>query len=276
MNLKVLRSEFNLQHSKNQEFDNVFGIIFEYVTGKDYRTMQIIGYELKNDEEIRMKAMLDRVLSGEPVQYIIGKWEFMGRPFIVTPNVLIPRPDTEILCEMAIDYINKVNRHINVLDLCTGSGCIGISIACGTKNSNVSCSDISNEALEIARQNAQLNEAQIDFILSDMLENCGQYDVIVSNPPYIPSKTVEKLDVTVKDYEPCIALDGGCDGLDFYRIIAKDARNHLTCGGMLFLEIGYDQKLTVSEILQNEGYCDIECVRDYGGNDRVIICNYRG
>lgn len=274
MNLKALRSELDLYHQDKRELDSIFGIIFEYVTGRDYRTSQILGYEIKNDEEIRIKAMFNRALRGEPVQYIVGKWDFMGRHFIVTPDVLIPRSDTEILCERAIEYINKNGNELNVLDLCTGSGCIGISIACSAKKSNVTCSDVSNKALDVARQNARINGVDIDFILSDMLENCEKYDVIVSNPPYIPSKTVETLDATVKDYEPRIALDGGDDGLDFYRIIAKDAKKHINCGGTIFLEIGYDQKISVSEIFQNEGYDNIECLRDYGGNDRVIICSY--
>lgn len=272
MDLKTLRSEFGSQNKR--EFDIVFGTVFKHVAGRDYLTSVIVGYELKADEEQRIRYMIKRVLNGEPLQYVIGKWEFMGRQFIVTPDVLIPRPDTEILCEYAVDYIKGINTSVNVLDLCTGSGCIGISIACNVKNSNVSCADVSDSALEIAKKNADLNNVTVNFILSDMFSNCGVYDVIVSNPPYIPTKTIEELASTVKDYEPHIALDGGDDGLDFYRTIAKDAKNHLICGGKLFIEIGYDQRESVSRIFKENGYLNIEVVRDYGGNDRVIICNY--
>lgn len=275
MNLKVLRSEFNLSYNDKREFDIAFGAVFEHVVGRDYPTAMIMGYELKPNEEQCIRNLIKRVQNGEPVQYIIGKWEFMGKQFIVTPDVLIPRPDTEILCEYATDYIKGINDSVNVLDLCTGSGCIGISIASDTKNSNVSCADISKEALEIAKKNAQLNNVKINFILSDMFSNCGIYDVIVSNPPYIPTKTIEELAITVKNYEPHMALDGGGDGLDFYKIIAKDAKKHITCGGKLFVEIGYDQRESVSGIFEDNGFCNIEVVRDYGGNDRVIVCSYR-
>lgn len=274
MNLKALRNEFSSSNTDKRELDIAFGAIFNRISGKDYMTSAIIGYELQPSEEHSIRTMMRRVQNGEPLQYVIGKWEFMGRTFIVTPDVLIPRPDTEILCECAANYIKGRSGNVAVLDLCTGSGCIGISIACEAKNSTVSCEDISKAALKIAEENARLNGAKINFILSDMFENCGTYDVIVSNPPYIPTKTIDELASTVKNFEPHIALDGGEDGLDFYRIIAKNAKKHMTCGGKLFLEIGCDQRESVSRIFADNGYCDTQVVRDYGSNDRVIICGY--
>lgn len=276
MDLQTLRNEFFISGKEKYECDNILGIAFEHVTKKDYRTSMITGYEFCGDEERSIRAILERVFSGEPIQYTVGTWEFMGKSFVVTPDVLIPRADTEILCEHALEYIKSRNESIRVLDLCTGSGCIGISIACFAKNSNVTCTDVSEKALCIAKKNAELNGVDVELKLSDMFANCGIYDVIVSNPPYIPTKTVEELDTSVKDYEPHIALDGGIDGLDFYRIIAQEAKKHIVSGGKLFIEIGYDQRDSVGLLLKNAGYTNIECVRDYGGNDRVIICDYRG
>ncbi len=276
MDLRTLRNDFVIPGKEKYECDIIFAIAFEHVTKRDCRTSMIIGYDLSGTEERELRCILERVQKGEPIQYVTGTWEFMGRPFIVTPDVLIPRADTEILCEHALNYIKGLDRSVSVLDLCTGSGCIGISIACLAKNSSVTCADISQNALCIAKRNAQLNNVNIETILSDMLENCGVYDVITSNPPYIPSKTIDELEKEVKDHEPHMALDGGCDGLDFYRIIARDAKKHIFCGGRLFVEIGYDQRESVKTLFSDAGYVNIECVKDYGGNDRVIICEYRG
>ena len=195
----------------------------------------------------------------------------MGLDFYVDSNVLIPQPDTEILVE---EVIKLCNENAEVLDLCTGSGAIGVSIAKNIKNAKVTMSDISEKALEIARKNVNNNECgdNCKFVLSNMFEKIEErYDVIVSNPPYIKTEVIKILDKEVQN-EPNIALDGGEDGLYFYRIIAENAYNYLNKGGILALEIGYDQKDEVINLLKLEdNYTDIYCKKDLSGNDRIII-----
>lgn len=257
---------------------------------------ELVIYENKSVDEQDVNAYLqylNEVKEGYPVQYITHNQAFMGLDFYVDENVLIPQPDTEILVEEAIRVINEKNTNIakdinkrekvidaqeinqeeyNVLDLCTGSGAIAISIAKYT-NAKVYASDVSNEALNVARKNAKKHETNIEFINSDMFNNIekNDFDIIVSNPPYIEKSTIPLLDKEVQS-EPQIALDGGDDGLDFYRIISEQAYRFLKKDGSLMLEIGYNQKNSVSELLaQNEHYSNIECIKDLAGNDRVII-----
>ena len=257
---------------------------------------ELVIYENKSVDEQDVNAYLqylNEVKEGYPVQYITHNQAFMGLDFYVDENVLIPQPDTEILVEEAIRVINEKNTNIakdinkrekvidaqeinqeeyNVLDLCTGSGAIAISIAKYT-NAKVYASDVSNEALNVARKNAKKHETNIEFINSDMFNNIekNDFDIIVSNPPYIEKSTIPLLDKEVQS-EPQIALDGGDDGLDFYRIISEQAYRFLKKYGSLMLEIAYNQKNSVSELLaQNEHYSNIECIKDLAGNDRVII-----
>ncbi len=246
-------------------------IIFEEITGKDCTVALIGDAEISDEAAQRLKAAVDRLIKGEPIQYILGKWCFMGNDFIVSPDVLIPRSDTEVLTELAMDCMKGMGS-VRVLDLCCGSGCIGISIARACKNANVTCADISEKALEITKRNIELNDVSDRAVAlhSDMFSECGIYDVIVSNPPYIPTDVVPKLDSKVKDNEPGMALDGGMDGLDFYRIIAEEAKKHLSEKGRLFVEIGYDQAQSVTALLEANGYKEVECTKDYSGNDRVI------
>lgn len=199
----------------------------------------------------------------------------MKLQFYVDENVLIPQPDTEMLVEQVINE-NK-NKDINILDLCTGSGAIGISIAKYIEKSNITATDISCKALQIAKLNAEKNlvHKKIEFILSDMFNNIGKktFDIIVSNPPYIKTKTIKKLDKTVQN-EPNLALDGGMDGLKFYKIIAQKAHEFLNKNGKIYLEIGYDQKDDVVNLLKNTfKYKDIICIKDLEQNDRVIIAS---
>ena len=191
--------------------------------------------------------------------------------FKVTPDVLIPRPETEILCENAVNMI-RFELKGTVLDLCTGSGCIAVSVAKYTR-ARVTAADISTDALDIARENAAKNMVRIDFVESDMFENInGSFDIITSNPPYIPTRELQELMPDVKDYEPRIALNGGADGLKFYRKIAQNAPSHLNPGGALILEIGCDQADGVTEMLsQKGGFNNIRTIKDYAGLDRVII-----
>lgn len=229
--------------------------------------------ELNKNQEIKYKEFLVRLADNEPVQYIINKQEFMKLIFFVDKNVLIPQPDTEILVEKIIEISKNTNKKLKILDLCTGSGAIAISLAKNINNCEIYASDISKEALKIAKLNSEKNEVQTNLIESDLFENIHEYDfdIIVSNPPYIKSEIIDLLDEEVKK-EPRLALDGGIDGLDFYRIIAIKSKDYLKGNGILALEIGYDQKNEINEILKSEGYKQIENIKDLANNDRVIIC----
>lgn len=235
---------------------------------------------IHNDEELseniqkRFKNAIEEIKEGKPLQYVINKQEFMGLNFYVNENVLIPQPDTEILVEEVLNNLKKDEKIKNVLDICTGSGAIGVSIAKYT-NDSITMSDISNKALEIAKNNA-INNNILDkckFVLSNMFENIeNTYDIIVSNPPYIKTNVIKTLNKDVQN-EPNIALDGGDDGLKFYRIIAENAHKHLVSNGILALEIGYDQKEDVIQLLEEEKkYKNIRYKKDLSGNDRVIVC----
>ena len=231
--------------------------------------------EMREDIVNKFKRNIELLNSGVPLQYITNKQEFMGLNFYVDSNVLIPQPDTEILVE---EVINVCKENAKVLDLCTGSGAIGISIAKNIENSEVTLSDISKKALEIAKKNAISNEVtdKCKFVLSDMFENIqDKFDVIASNPPYIKTKVINTLDKEVQN-EPHLALDGGEDGLYFYKVIAENAYKYLNKNGILALEIGYDQKEEVINLLELEGkYTDIYCKKDLAGNDRIIVCKLK-
>jgi len=258
------------------------GLIMEKVSG-----ISRIDWFFKREEEMPREqeelfdSYVERLKDDEPVSYIIGTRDFMGFTFKVTPDTLIPRQDTENLCEEVINWaVNNKKKDLSILDLCTGSGCIAISIKKFLERKGISgiClgSDISEGALSVAEENAKLNEADVKFVKSDAFKDIeGSFDVIVSNPPYIPEKYKDELDRKVVDFEPYDALFSGWDGLDFYKIIAKEAKKHLNKEGMLFLEIGCDQGESVPEILKAEGYEDIMVKKDYNNLDRVVIAVYR-
>lgn len=233
--------------------------------------------ELEVSVEEKFKEGIELLKKGTPFQYITNHQEFMGLSFYVDSNVLIPQPDTEVLVEEVIDVLKKDSNKKSVLDLCTGSGAIGVSIA-KYSESTVAMSDISNNALDIAKKNATNNEVidKCNFVLSDMFENIEEkFDIIVSNPPYIKTKVINILDKEVQN-EPHLALDGGEDGLDFYKIIAENAYKYLNKDGVLALEIGYDQKEEVITLLEKVGqYTDIYCKKDLGDNDRIIVCKLK-
>lgn len=204
-----------------------------------------------------------------PLQYITGEQNFCGLDFYVNENVLIPRLDTEILVEKILEYEEPGQR---VMDMCTGSGCIAITLQ-KLGGFQVMAVDISEEALTLARKNAQRNQAQVTFFQSNMFEqlsNTSKVDVIVSNPPYIESKVVDELDDEVKKYEPRLALDGMEDGLHFYRILAREGKRFLNEGGRLYVEIGFDQAEAVKEIFGAQGFLDIQVYKDLAGLDRVV------
>lgn len=202
-----------------------------------------------------------------PLQLLTGTQEFMGLEFMVTSDVLIPRQDTEILVEEA----GKVCEGKAVLDMCTGSGCIIISLSKLHKLKKAVGIDISKEALSVAKRNATQHNTEVEFQESDLFHKVtGFYDIIVSNPPYIPTGLIATLMPEVKDHEPHLALDGSVDGLEFYRRIAADAKKYLNTNGYLLFEIGYDQGNDVSQILLQEGYIDINIKKDLSGLDRVV------
>lgn len=226
---------------------------------------------LKEDTEKQFFNGIENLKIGMPIQYIINKQEFMGIEFYVDENVLIPQPDTEILVQ---EILEKIKPNDAILDLCTGSGAIGVSIGTIKNNENLKIvlSDVSEEALKVAKKNAEKNEVNVEIVESDLFKNIeGMYDIIVSNPPYIELDEIKKLSIEVQN-EPFIALFGGNDGLIFYREIAMKAKKYLKPNGILGLEIGYNQKESVTKILEKNGYVDIYCKKDFGGNDRVIIC----
>lgn len=228
--------------------------------------------EIKIDQVNKFNEAISKLIRGCPLQYITNCQEFMKLDFYVDENVLIPRDDTEILVEEVISSCDN-EKDYKILDLCTGSGAIGISLARYIQNSHVTCTDISTKAIEIAKKNAKANNIEnIEFIESDMFENIKEsFDVIVSNPPYIVKDVISSLDKEVQS-EPHIALDGGIDGLDFYRIIVNNANAHLQRDGMLFLEIGYDQKEEVMKLLEaSKKYKNIYSKKDLYDNDRIVV-----
>lgn len=231
--------------------------------------------EISEEEKTRYYLALIEIVQDIPVQYITNNQEFMKLNFYVDKNVLIPQPDTEILVEEVIEIINKNNEEVKVLDICTGSGCIGTSIAKYTKKVAITMSDISSKALNIAKNNYTKNiedTSKVEFIQSDMFEEIkAKYDIIVSNPPYIESKEISKLDKQVQN-EPHLALDGGEDGLEFYRKLAVEAHKFLNENGYLCMEIGYNQKEAVIQLLkENKNYKEIYSKKDLSQNDRIII-----
>lgn len=228
------------------------------------------------DEEVEERVVekfendIQKLISGMPVQYITNHQEFYGFDFYVDRDVLIPQPDTEILVEEVITLSKQFAIKPKIVDMCTGSGAIAIAIS---KNidAEIWASDISKSALDIARKNAIKNEVDIKFIHSDMFENINEkFDIIVSNPPYIDTLTIHELSQEVKN-EPFIALDGGEDGLKFYRILAQNAKKYLKPNGILAVEIGYNQGEVVSSLFKNCGLIDVYVKKDLSRNDRIVV-----
>lgn len=272
MNAKtVILNETKRLAQFSNEAKTEIRILFEFVTGKDAVVSMLEESDISDCEVQTIKNAVDRLLKGEPIQYVMGTWSFMGNDFIVTPDVLIPRADTEILCESVIRYINEKNIVTRVLDLCSGSGCIGISIAKSCEKAYVDCTDISLSAVEIIKKNAQQNGIlkRVNAFCSDMFEKCATYDIIASNPPYIPSDDIDTLDDKVRLFEPRTALDGGSDGLDFYRCIYGKWLKTVAAGGFLAFECGDGQGQEICNIFKPKTVSQ-KIIFDFNNIDRIV------
>lgn len=230
--------------------------------------------EISQECERQFWQGIEQLAQGVPIQYLTNQQCFYGLDFYVDRHVLIPQPDTEILVEEVIGLAQESQKKLKILDLCTGSGAIAISVAKHT-NAEIKAADISENALKIARKNARRNAADVTFFQSDMFEKVNEkFDLIVSNPPYIETKTLENLPQEVKN-EPKLALDGGEDGLAFYKILGKEAPKHLTKEGILALEIGFNQREKVEKLLKDSGFCEVYSKKDWGRNDRIVVGKWR-
>lgn len=229
-----------------------------------------------SEVEERMAELMARRIAGEPVAYIIGEWEFYGLPLDISRDVLIPRSDTEVLAGRAITLAEAVGEGARVLDLCAGSGAVGLAVAAKVPASRVVLADLSEEALKICKQNVRRNDlnARVTCLLADATKAPSSvlwdFDVIACNPPYIPTADVAGLDASVRDYEPVMALDGGEDGLDFYRAVASKWSAALRLGGKLLFEVGYNQAADVERILAQYGFEQIDTHQDSAGIWRVV------
>ena len=283
----VRRGQLNLVKAGIQDADNDAWLLMETVcqiSKVDYFT-KMNDEVPKEMEEEYFNAIAKRT-TRYPLQYILGEWEFMGLRFKVNENVLIPRQDTEVLVENVIRTIVECSTErgvkLDILDMCTGSGCIAISIAKNCPDVFVTGVDISPEAIEIAKENAQLNGVtNVKFVQSDLFQKLGdpvnkvyrQYDIIVSNPPYIRTAEIKKLMPEVRNHEPRLALDGSDDGLEYYRRISMQSIMHLKQDGCILFEIGHDQAKSVLEMMVRNGYRDLKAIKDLAGKDRVVIAH---
>lgn len=251
------------------------------LTGKTQEAL-LANQELYAAQEVcqQTEDAVRRLLRGEPFPYVLGEWEFYGLQLKVTPDVLIPRDDTCAVADLAIRNALFLDPDPRILDLCCGSGCIGLAIASRVKDARVTLADLSQKALAVAKENTALNKlsGRVRCVSADALQPAqpflGKFDMIVSNPPYIDRADMETLDASVKDFEPHMALFGGEDGLDFYRAISKNFAMALKPGGLLCYEFGDDQGDDVCCILEENGYTILERTRDYHDRERAVLARY--
>jgi len=248
-------------------------LLLEYVCHTDRNTLLAHPErEVSEEERAKFLTLIERREKREPLQYITKEQEFMGLTFETSVNTLIPRQDTECLVEEAM---KNLHDGMAILDVCCGTGCILLSLLHYSNDCTGVGVDIDANAVSLAKKNAKNLGIDATFAVSDLFEAVeGTFDLITSNPPYIPTKVIETLDPEVKDYEPVAALDGGEDGLTFYRLIAAKAKQYLKRGGMIFFEIGYDQGEDVSEIMKENGYRHIEVKKDLAGLDRIVSAHF--
>ena len=252
-----------------------------HVSGKDHARF-LADRDLYAGEDIveGVEKGLKRLLAGEPIAYILGQWEFYGLPMLVSPKVLIPRDDTCAVAELAIKQALFLDKDPRILDLCCGSGCIGLAVASRVKDAKVTLADVSLDALAVAKENTALNKltGRVRCVQADALKPAfpflGKFDLIVSNPPYITGQEMLELPVSVKDFEPHLALYGGEDGLDFYRAIAQNFAPALKPGGYLCFEFGMGQGDDVCQILTENGYTILDITRDYNSRERAVLAQY--
>lgn len=266
---------------KEQEGENAAGTARELLSmasGKSTSAL-IADRELYASEEIERKLteLVARMLQGEPLAYLLGCWDFCGMTLEVTPDVLIPRDDTMAVTELAIEACRTMPAPQRVLDLCTGSGCIGLAVAHAVDSARVTLADVSDAALAVAKRNiASLHmKGRVTAFEADAMlpppKFFGQFDLIVSNPPYITKEEMEELPPSVRDFEPALALDGGEDGLDFYRAICENYADALKSGGQLCFEFGFGQHMAVGQIMTERGFTDLRFRKDWRGVIRAVI-----
>lgn len=252
-----------------------------HITGKSRETLLAdMEHYVSEDVCNRLDALVARCIQGEPMAYILGCWDFYGMTLHVDPRVLIPRDDTCAVTDLALTAAKQLGGTPRILDLCTGSGCIGLALAHKLENAKVALADISKETLAVAKKNVteQKLSARVSCVQADALAGptafLGKFDLIVSNPPYITTEEMTQLPDSVKNYEPHLALHGGDDGLDFYRAIADKYRTALKPGGFLCFEFGMGQGDDVCNILDQNGYTILERTRDYNDRERAVLAQY--
>ena len=252
-----------------------------HVTGRSRESILMDREALATEEECAaMASCLRRLQKGEPLAYVLGEWEFFGLKLYVNEHTLIPRDDTCAVASLAINQGIFLDKDPRILDLCCGTGCIGLAVASRVKDARVTLADISKEALAVAKKNITLNKlsGRVSCVQADALAEpaafLGKFDMIVSNPPYITGAEMKELPDSVKDYEPHLALYGGEDGLDFYRSIASRYRAALKPGGYLCFEFGEDQGDDICQILVSNGYTVLERVKDYNDTERAVLAQY--
>lgn len=248
-------------------------IVLSYIKDVNFAQLFTLADETLSKEDVEKFLEIQAKLEKDdyPLQYAIGRWNFYGYDFEVNPNVLIPRPETELLVEKILKDVTGKKK---ILDMGTGSGAIGVSLGLESGgNFEIFASDISEEALYVAKSNADRLKARVKFIKSDMFENIGEkFDIIVSNPPYISQKDYDNLDKALF-YEPKKALLGGYKGYEFYEKFASSALLYLNAGGRVYLEIGYDQGQIVADLLAANGFCNVKVFQDYNKIDRIVVAN---
>ena len=252
-----------------------------HVSGKSVHSLLLDRDSYADDAIIReIQRGLDRLLAGEPLAYVLGEWEFYGLKLMVSPDVLIPRDDTVAVAQLAISQGLFLDKDPRILDLCCGSGCIGLAVASRVKDAKVTLADLSDKALKVAKKNVELNHmtGRVRCFQADATKPApaflGKFDMIISNPPYITGQEMKELPRNVSDFEPHMALYGGEDGLDFYRAIAENYTPALKPGGYMALEFGMGQGDDVCRILAEHGYTILERTRDYNDRERAVLARY--